>query len=753
MKILFADDEGLSREFFKKLLEENGHLVAEAANGREALALARTSPPDMIISDIMMPEMDGFQFRRALLADSRLAAIPFALCSGEYMDRQSEKLAEGLGVACFITKPIDVQEFLEIIDSVYEESLQKKERIQEKLVADDLGLTKMYEGILAEKLQDKILELEENFKVQSIINKLLNLPLKDIPLAELLDSFLGHIIGFPWFELEPKGVVFLVEEETDVLVMQAQRGLESELLEKCQRVPFGYCLCGRAAQAGAVVFSNCLDDRHDTRTPGMRQHGHYCLPIKTFEGELLGVFSLYTRPGIKFRQGVKKSLEQAASGAAAMIIRKRAEESAKRQNDQLHRFYRTSNSLLDLKGDKERVCREICHIAQTNFSLEMVWLGLVEPDNYEVKPFAMSGNGADYLANINIRWDDSPEGKGPTGRALRHLTPIAIDDLEKNHSYVLWHDGAQKVGYRSSLATPLMTDEGKVVGVLNYYSHEVGFFTENMVPLLQSFANQAAVKLENVRIVQGLEEKVHERTAAIEAAMKSALLANKAKSEFLANMSHELRTPLNAILGFSRLFLNGTVGSLTETQLDYINDINESGSHLLHLINEILDIAKVESGKMAYDPCDFSLGDLLTGSLMMVREKAMKHNITIETNIADDLGEITADEIKIKQVVYNLFSNAIKFTPDGGAIGIKAARGEEEVMVEVWDTGIGIAAEDMNKLFKPFSQIETVWTKKYQGTGLGLILSKKLIDLHGGKITVESEPGQGSRFSFTLPVI
>jgi two-component system, cell cycle sensor histidine kinase PleC len=229
--------------------------------------------------------------------------------------------------------------------------------------------------------------------------------------------------------------------------------------------------------------------------------------------------------------------------------------------------------------------------------------------------------------------------------------------------------------------------------------------------------------------------------------------ANQAKSEFLANMSHELRTPLNAIIGFSEVLYDQKFGPLNETQRDYLNDVLESSKHLLSLINDILDLAKVESGKMELVLSNFSLKELLEHSLVFIKEKAFKQNIELSLGIADEVGYLRADERKVKQILFNLLSNADKFTPDGGKIGINARITGSEVEVSVWDTGIGIAPEDQGKLFKEFIQLENTLTKQYKGSGLGLSLAKKLVELHGGKIWLESEgKGKGSNFKFTLPI-
>ncbi len=332
-------------------------------------------------------------------------------------------------------------------------------------------------------------------------------------------------------------------------------------------------------------------------------------------------------------------------------------------------------------------------------------------------------------------------GGGALGQAASKREPVEVADIldEREQSATLLRPVLRQLGYRSLLAVPLYR-EGRLMGGLTIFRRTPGSFAPKVVNLLQTFATQSVMAIQNARLFREIEEK----SSQIEA-------ANRHKSEFLANMSHELRTPLNAIIGFSEVLQERMFGELNEKQAEYTDDILTSGRHLLSLINEILDLSKVEAGRMELELASFDLPLAIDNARTFVRERATKHGINLDVTVDERLGEFMGDERKIKQVLLNLLSNAVKFTPEGGRIGIEARQTDGSVEISVSDTGIGISPEDQAKIFEEFRQVGSDDAKKIEGTGLGLTLAKKFVELHGGRIWVASEVGKGSTFTFTLP--
>jgi signal transduction histidine kinase len=331
------------------------------------------------------------------------------------------------------------------------------------------------------------------------------------------------------------------------------------------------------------------------------------------------------------------------------------------------------------------------------------------------------------------------------GRAILDRETVQVTDLLADAVAGEFSEGrlmADRGGYRTVLATPLIREgEGAVIGVIVVRRADVHPFTDKQIALLKTFADQAVIAIENVRLFTELQE----RTSQLQ-------VANRHKDEFLANMSHELRTPLNAIIGFSEVMLERMFGELTDKQDEYLNDILSSGRHLLSLINDILDLSKIEAGRMELELTDFNLPVAIDNALTLVHERAARRGLTLTQDVDERLGDFLGDERKIKQVLLNLLSNAIKFTPEGGKVQVRAELKGEVVEIAVADTGVGIAPEDQELVFEEFRQVGTDVAKKHEGTGLGLALARRFVELHGGNLWLESEVGVGSTFTFELPV-
>jgi signal transduction histidine kinase len=333
-----------------------------------------------------------------------------------------------------------------------------------------------------------------------------------------------------------------------------------------------------------------------------------------------------------------------------------------------------------------------------------------------------------------------PRGQGLTTQVMEERQAVQIPDITVEGAYEsLVRKPLIDAGHRALLGVPLLSED-EIIGVLAVTRKTPGLFEPETVRLLSTFATQSALAIQNARLFLEIEDKSRQLE-----------VASQHKSEFLANMSHELRTPLNAIIGFSEVLNERMFGELNEKQDEYLKDIYASGQHLLSLINDILDLSKIEAGRMELEVTDFDLPSAIDNALILVRERASRRGIRLGRAIADRVGLIRGDERKVKQVLLNLLSNALKFTPEGGRIDVRAAVSNGMVEVSVADTGVGIAPEDQEAVFEEFRQVGTA-DKKVEGTGLGLALSRKFIKLHGGRIWVKSQVATGSTFTFTIPV-
>ena len=397
-----------------------------------------------------------------------------------------------------------------------------------------------------------------------------------------------------------------------------------------------------------------------------------------------------------------------------------------------------SSSVADTQPVFEKIV-ESCHLL---FASDMIGIQVVGDDS-NLRLAAYVGIGRDQLERLYpMPLADSSAALALQERRVVH-TPDVLNGAQVTPSLLRTAQSMQ--ANFSHLQAPMLWN-GKGIGSIFLTRMPPKPYSDKEISLLKTFADQAVIAIQNARLFHEIQDKSRQLE-----------VANRHKSEFLANMSHELRTPLNAIIGFSEVLSEQMFGEVNEKQMEYLQDIHSSGQHLLTLINDVLDLSKIEAGRMELEPSCFDLELLLDNSMTLVRERAQRNGLRMTLEVGEGLEEWVADARKVKQVIVNLLSNAVKFTPTGGWISVRAhkalAEGAEQVQICVTDTGVGIAPAEQALVFEEFRQASGDYLRKAEGTGLGLSLAKRFVELHGGTIRLDSEPGKGSTFTVTLPLI
>ncbi len=451
------------------------------------------------------------------------------------------------------------------------------------------------------------------------------------------------------------------------------------------------------------------------------------------------------------------------------IARRRASERRLMQLNRLYAVLSQVNQAIVRIRDREELFRETCRIAVEYGQLRMAWVGVVDAETGIVKPAAHWGVEDGYLSGIAISVANGSSSRGPTGTALREGQVFVCRDIANDERMLPWREAALQRGYRSSAAFPVQID-GETTCALTVYAADSGVFDEETLALLKEVAVDLSFALatidqesrrrsaeEQIRQLNAdLELLVAERTTQLaganrELASRNEELAHSSrmKSEFLARISHEFRTPLNAIVGFSDVLAEEPDGPLNESYREYIQHVRQGAHHLLDLVNDVLDLSRIEAGRIELRYEEFAAGDALSEALGATSALAEIKQIRVEAAVDRDI-RVYADRTRFKQILYNLLSNALKFTLEQGSVKVTVARDNGEVRIEVADTGVGIPLEEQTAIFREFHQVAPGAGGR-EGAGLGLAITKRLVELHGGRIWVESEPGHGSRFFFTVP--
>jgi signal transduction histidine kinase len=517
-------------------------------------------------------------------------------------------------------------------------------------------------------------------------------------------------------------------------------------------------VAGRALLQRAAVCVQDVQDDAEYERKDLVEIGAFrnvlAVPLLR-EGEPIGVIAMSNSIGGRPFTDVQIALAQTFADQAVIAIENvrlfhETREALERQTASAQVISMMSRSGFDLESVLDTLIRNACRLCQAVRGLVLVGQsageyrlavhhGATVDDTRHMLWLYRQLSQSNVMVPAHFKLDDGHSSGILQGETRLGPEPLHVPDLQAHQDPDV-AQRAREVDLRAMLATPMLLGDSPQ-GVVVLWRDRPQPFNEAEIGLMQTFADQAVIAIENVRLFHEIEDKNHQLEA-----------ANRHKSEFLANMSHELRTPLNAVIGFSEVLLERLFGELNDKQDEYLKDIHSSGQHLLSLINDVLDLSKIEAGRMELDLTRFDLGLLLEHSLTLVRERAARQGLALSLEVSAGLEEWVADARKVKQVVVNLVSNAVKFTPAGGHVSVTATRHGDLAQISVADSGVGIAPEDQAKVFEEFRQASGDYLRKAEGSGLGLALARRFVELHGGEITLDSAPGRGSTFRFTLPL-
>jgi signal transduction histidine kinase/DNA-binding response OmpR family regulator len=538
--------------------------------------------------------------------------------------------------------------------------------------------------------------------------------------------------------------VFLTDEANSALYPAAATDKFWRLIPEGYVQPIGKGAIGTAAQMGETLHvTDATESSTAYRVGDWLSLSSLSVPIKT-GGTVIGVLEVESDAIRAFDESDQMALEVVADQIAIAY-----------QNAELLTETRSRMKDLQLVHDVSLAAASSTHLQETlqaaAEALAAEWKGtqvalqLIDQDSETLRMKASVGYPEHQAGALDLAL-----GEGITGWVAQHGEPVLAADVREDARYY-----AASTTTRSELCVPL-TSGSRVLGTLNVESPDVDAFTNDDQRLLTTLGSNLAMLIERARLfeeIEGARAELQQRAEALEDANARLKELDRLKSQFLANISHELRTPLNSVIGFSEVLMDGLLGEMPPEQRECVDNIYSSGEHLMALINDVLDLSKIEAGRLELSPEPFEVSQLIENVRKTVTPMIEEKSQVLNVHVAEDLPPLNADRIRIRQVLLNLLSNAHKFTPEGNEITLSCRLADPDAMLfSVHDTGIGIKEEDQDLIFEEFRQADGTATREVEGTGLGLTISRRLVQMHGGSIWVESTYGEGATFSFLLPL-
>jgi signal transduction histidine kinase/FixJ family two-component response regulator len=721
--VLIIDDEAVSTKAYADLLAGAGFQAETAASTHEAVEIARSVEVDVVVLDLVMPETDPL----TPLEDLRriFPGIPVIMIGSTTLARVPEAFRKG--AHDYLPKggnPLD------LIQSV-SRAVQDRARMAEREKAH--------------------LDLQERVAQLTLVNELSGLLGSTRDPQQLLDLILKRVQEI--LDCEASSLL-LRDEKTGELYFLVARGAQAAQVRSL-RLRRGEGIAGWVFAHGEplLIPEVQADPRFSPRVDEITEFASRSVlaaPVK-INDQTIAVIELVNPHRGSFEHKDLDLLTMITPHAGMAIENARLYEDLSRQNRGLLCLVRASQDL-SASLDVEQIAQLVVHHLADLIPAARSGIILLDAEGNQAQLMAgwPGRQGQELKIGATLDLTLYPE----IAHVIRARRPLHIPDVRTDSLLMPVRELIHPLGLSSLLVLPIQ-DQERVFGVVSLAHFDPAHhFTQNDIAIGRAFANQASIALQNA----GLYGELVRKTVQL-------VEADRHKSEFVSHVSHEIRTPLNSVIGFSELLRDVLGDNLTDKQRKCVDNIHISGKHLLELINTILDLSKVEKGKLDLAMENFALVPTITEVLTIMRPLSDRKGVALELDVRDGPEELYADQSRFKQILYNLLSNAIKFTPNEGRVSVTVravASGAVEspgqevenggiVEVTIQDNGIGIRPEDHQRIFEAFEQVENPVSRQFEGTGLGLPLTKCLVELHGGRIWVESTPGRGSAFRFTLP--